>query len=113
MHRDLLENTLPVSFLLSQYCDNFMSPFVHGDGGASMKVGCGFVEKTIHGQRYLYVWTFEAHGAGVRKVERYVGPARRPAARQKALREHVALATRAAAQLERRRAAWRRQLATP
>ncbi len=90
-----------------------MYPHLHGGSGANMKVGCGFVQKTVHGQRYLYVWTFEAHGAGVRKVERYVGPAKRPEARQKALRELEALATRAAAQLERRRAAWRRQLASP
>jgi hypothetical protein len=76
-----------------------------------MKVGCGFVVKTVHGQRYLYVWTFEPHGVGMRKVERYIGPTRRPEARQKALRELEAFATRATAQLERRRAAWRRALA--
>jgi len=76
-----------------------------------MKVGCGFVAKTVHGQRYLYVWTFEPQGVGMRKVERYIGPARRPETRQKALRELEALAARATAQLERRRASWRRELA--
>jgi len=78
-----------------------------------MKVGCGFVEKTVHGQRYLYVWAFEARESGVRKVERYIGPARRPEVRQKALRELETLASRATAALERRRATWRRQLAPP
>ncbi len=78
-----------------------------------MKVGCGFVEKTIHGGHYLYVWTFEPRGAGYRKVERYVGPADRPEARLKALRDLEAYADRAAAQIERRRARWRRQLAGP
>ncbi len=75
-----------------------------------MKAGCGFVEKTIHGKPYLYVWHFEERGSGFRKVERYVGPAKDLAARRKALQELEALATRAAAELGRRRARWRRQL---
>jgi len=78
-----------------------------------MKVGCGFVEKTVHGQRYLYIWSFESRGYGVRKVERYVGPANRPEVRLRALRDLEAYAARATAELERRRARWRRQLASP
>ncbi len=78
-----------------------------------MKVGCGFVEKTIHGGRYLYVWTFENPGGEVRKVERYVGPSNRPEARAKALQILESYADRAAAQIERRRVRWRRQLTAP
>ncbi len=78
-----------------------------------MKVGAGVVEKTIHGGRYLYVWTFEVRGAGVRKVERYMGPSERPEARRNALRALEAYADRALDQIERRRARWRRQLAVP
>lgn len=78
-----------------------------------MKVGCGFVEKRIHGKPYLYVWSFEVRGRGIRKVERYMGPARDPEARRKALQALEAVANRAAADLDRRRARWRRQLARP
>ncbi len=78
-----------------------------------MKVGCGFVEKRIHDRRYLYVWSFEARGAGFRRVERYMGPADRPEARLKALRALEDHATRASAALERRRSRWRRELAGP
>ncbi len=78
-----------------------------------MKIGCGFVEKTIHGGRYLYVWHFESRGYGVRKVERYIGPARSPEARRKALQELEAYATRATADLEHRRVRWRRELSGP
>ena len=28
-----------------------------------MKVGCGFVEKEIRGNRYLYFWCFQGRGA--------------------------------------------------
>ena len=83
-----------------------------GDRGV-MKVGCGFVEKTIHGRRYLYVWTFVSHGTGFRRVERYIGPADRPESRAKALESLETRAARAAAALERRRAPWRRRLAHP
>ena len=99
--------------MLSQYCDNFMPDAGYGGPGVPMKVGCGFVEKTVHGQRYLYVWSFAFRGQGVRKVERYIGPARRPEARQRALRELEAYAERATAELDRRRARWRRQLGSP
>ncbi len=79
----------------------------------SMKIGCGCVEKTIHGGLYLYVWHFEARGYLVRKVERYMGPAKSLDARRRALQELEAYAARATADLERRRAAWRRQLGGP
>lgn len=75
-----------------------------------MKVGRGFVEKTIHGQRYLYVWSFQLHGNGMRRVEKYPGPARSPESRRRALEELEAYASRATADLERRRARWRRML---
>ncbi len=78
-----------------------------------MKLGCGFVEKTIHGQRYLYVWTFQARGSDVSRVERYMGPARSPESRTKALRELDAYAERALAELGRRRARWHRLLSVP
>jgi hypothetical protein len=78
-----------------------------------MKVGCGFVEKTVHGQRYLYIWSFESRGYGQRKVERYLGPASRPEVRARALRELDVYAARAMAEIERRRARWRRQLTGP
>lgn len=78
-----------------------------------MKVGCGFVEKAVHGQRYLYVWSFQPRGAGYRKVERYVGPARNPEVRARALQALESFAQRATADLERRRARWRRQLSRP
>ncbi len=78
-----------------------------------MKVGCGVVEKSVHGQRYLYIWSFQVRGSGMRKVERYMGPARSPEAREKALRELDAYADRATSELARRRARWHRQLAAP
>ena len=78
-----------------------------------MKVGCGFVEKTVHGQKYIYLWSFQVRANGMRKVERYVGPAKRPDVRERALRELDAYANRAAAELARRRARWRRQLGGP
>ncbi len=84
-----------------------------GGRGVGMKVGCGFVRKTIHGGRYLYVWTFEARGSGYRRVERYIGPADSPQARAKTLATLDGYAQRAAAQIDRRRARWRRQLASP
>src|SRR5207244_13273653 len=49
----------------------------------SMKVGCGFVEKEIRGNRYLYFWSFQGHGARVKKIERYMGPALVPDAQQR------------------------------
>ncbi len=78
-----------------------------------MKVGCGVVEKSIHGHCYLYVWSFQFRGSAVRKVERYMGPARSPEARERALRELDAYAERATSELTRRRARWHRQLAGP
>lgn len=78
-----------------------------------MKVGCGLVVKTVHGQEYLYIWSFQPRGNGMRKVERYVGPARDAAARERALRELETYAARATADLERRRARWRKQLGGP
>lgn len=99
--------------MLSQYCDNFMEPRRGGAAVISMKVGCGFVEKSIHGQRYLYVWTYQVRGAGIRRVEKYMGPSKSPEARGRALRELDAYAERATAELNRRRARWHRLLSTP
>jgi hypothetical protein len=56
--------------MLSQYCDNFTPQAAIRSAGPSMKVGCGFVEKSVHGQRYLSTWSFESHADGLRKVER-------------------------------------------
>lgn len=81
--------------------------------GVSMKVGCGFVEKTIHGQRYLYVWTYQVRGNDLRRVEKYMGSAKSPEARLRALRELDAYADRATAELGRRRARWHRILSAP
>ncbi len=78
-----------------------------------MKVGCGFVEKSIHGQRYLYVWTYQLRGSSLRRVEKYMGPSKSPEARQRALRELDAYAERVSAELERRRARWHRILSPP
>jgi len=75
-----------------------------------MKVGCGYVEKEIHGNRYLYVWHFQARGSDVRKIERYMGPADSPEARRRTLQEIEAYAARAAAEFEARVAEWRREL---
>ena len=81
--------------------------------GASMKVGCCYVEKEIRGNRYLYFWCFQGRGAGVRKIERYMGPASDSEARRRTLREIEAYAARANAELAERMAAWRRELARP
>lgn len=78
-----------------------------------MKIGCGVVQKRIHGRPYLYVWYFQERGAEVRKVEKYMGPADRPEARRKALLEVDAYVARATAELNRRRARWQRQLGVP
>ncbi len=78
-----------------------------------MKVGCGFVEKSIHGQRYLYVWTYQLRGSSLRRVEKYMGPSKSSEARQRALRELDAYAERASAELGRRRARWHRLLSAP
>ncbi len=78
-----------------------------------MKVGCGFVEKEIRGNRYLYFWCFQGRAASVRKIERYMGPASDPDARRRTLREIEAYAARASAELAERMAAWRRGLARP
>ncbi|MCI4371828.1 MAG: hypothetical protein L3J78_04190 [Thermoplasmata archaeon] len=75
-----------------------------------MKVGCGFVEKVIRGNRYLYFWCFQGRGAGVRKVERYMGPIEDPEARRRTLGEIEAYAGRAIAEFEERIAGWRRVL---
>src|SRR5207249_11142780 len=79
----------------------------------SMKVGCGYVEKEIRGNRYLYFWCFQGRGAGVKKIERYMGPASDSEARRRTLREIEAYAARANAELAERVAAWRRELARP
>ncbi len=78
-----------------------------------MKVGCGFVEKEIHGNRYLYFWHFEAKGSDVRKIEKYMGPVDSPEARRRTLQELEAHSARAVAELGARVAEWRRQLAKP
>ncbi|MFA5896383.1 MAG: hypothetical protein WC985_05700 [Thermoplasmata archaeon] len=76
-----------------------------------MKVGCGFVEKEIHGNRYLYFWHFQARGSDVRKIERYMGPANSSEARRRTLQEIDTYAARAASEFEARIAEWRRELA--
>ena len=78
-----------------------------------MKVGCGFVEKAIRGNRYLYFWSFQGHGARVKKLERYMGSASDPDARRRTLAEIEAYAGRANAELAERVAAWRRELRRP
>ena len=75
-----------------------------------MKVGCGFVEKVIRGNRYLYFWSFQGHGARVKKIERYMGPASDPDARRRTLAEIEGYAAQASAELAARVAAWRREL---
>ena len=97
----------------TQYCDNFMLSDAIPLTGASMKVGCGYVEKEIRGNRYLYFWCFQGRGAGVKKIERYMGPALDSEARRRTLREIEAYAARASAELAERMAAWRRELARP
>src|SRR5436309_14476938 len=81
--------------------------------GASMKVGCGYVEKEIRGNRYLYFWCFQGRGAGVKKIERYMGPASDSEARRRTLTEIEAYAARPNAAPAERMAAWRRELARP
>ena len=78
-----------------------------------MKVGCGFVEKEIHGNGYLYFWCFQGRGGSVRKLERYMGPASEPDARRRTLEEIEAYAGRATAELQERIAQWRRELTRP
>jgi hypothetical protein len=97
----------------TQYCDNFMLSDAMSSRGDSMKVGCGLVEKEIRGNRYLYFWCFQGRGAGVKKIERYMGPASDSEARRRTLREIEAYAARASAEFAERIAAWRRELARP
>jgi len=78
-----------------------------------MKVGCGFVEKEIRGNRYLYFWCFQGRGAGVKKIERYMGPASDSEARRRTLGEIEAYAARATAELQERISQWRRELSRP
>ena len=75
-----------------------------------MKVGCGFVEKEIRGNLYLYFWCFQVRGASIHKVERYMGPVANPEARRKTLQEIEAYAERASNEFEERLTAWRRKL---
>src|SRR5207253_11388863 len=75
-----------------------------------MKVGCGFVENEIRGNRYLYFWSFQGHGARVKKIERYLGPASEPDARRRTHAEIEGYAARASAELAARVPTWRREL---
>src|SRR2546422_9897532 len=99
--------------MATQYCDNFIVSDCISSGGVSVKVGCGFVEKEIRGNRYLYFWCFQGRGAGVKKIERYMGPASDSEARRRTLREIEAYAARANTELAERVEAWRRELARP
>lgn len=78
-----------------------------------MKVGCGYVEKEIHGNRYLYFWCFQVRGTGVRKVERYMGPTGSSEARRRTLEEIEAYTARAISELEGRLSSWQRELSRP
>ena len=78
-----------------------------------MKVGCGFVEKEIRGNGYLYFWCFEGRAGGVRKLEQYMGPASDPDARRRTLDEIEAYAARANVEFQERIAEWRRELSRP
>jgi len=78
-----------------------------------VKVGCGVVEKEIRGNRYLYFWCFQGRGAGIRKMERYMGPASLPEARRRTLEEIETYAARARTELDERIARWRRELGRP
>ncbi len=78
-----------------------------------MKVGCGFVEKEIRGNRYLYFWSFQGRGAAVKKIERYIGSASDAEARRRTLAEIEAYAARARTEFEERIAQWRRELTRP
>ncbi len=62
-------------------------------------IGCGYCEKTIHGQRYLYFWHYETRGARRDQVEEYIGPARSGQARQEVARRTAAYVRRAEAEL--------------
>ncbi len=97
--------------LLSQCCDNNLSRECDTPHGPPMKIGCGFVEKEIHGNRYLYFWHFQVRASGVRKIEKYMGPADSTEARRRTLQEIEAYTARATAELEGRVAEWRRELA--
>jgi len=78
-----------------------------------VKVGCGFVEKEIRGNRYLYFWCFQGRGAAVKKIERYMGPASDSEARRRTLGEIEAYAARATTELQERISLWRRELSKP
>ena len=106
----LSANGTIVCGLLTQYCDNFISPDTIWESGTRMKVGCGVVEKKIRRNRYLYFWCFQGRGTGVRKIERYMGPATLPDVRRRALDEIEAYAARAKEEFEDRIAHWRRTL---
>lgn len=82
-------------------------------GSEILKVGCGFVEKEIRGNRYLYFWCFQGRGGGVKKIERYMGAASDPDARRRTLNEIEAYSARATAELQERIAQWRRELSRP
>src|SRR2546428_7580600 len=99
--------------MATQYCDNFMPSECIASGGVSVKVGCGFVEKEIRGNRYLYFWCFQGRGAGVRKIERYMGPASDSEARRRTLGEIEAYAARATTELQERISLWRREISRP
>ncbi len=78
-----------------------------------MKVGCGYTQKEIRGNPYLYFWCFQGGGASVRKIERYMGPASDPEARRSTLGEIEAYAARANEEFQERIAQWRRELSRP
>src|SRR2546427_11683969 len=99
--------------MATQYCDNFIVSDCVSAGGVAMKVGCGFVEKEIRGTRFLYFWCFQGRGAGVKKIERYMGPASDSEARRRTLGEIEAYAARATAELQERISQWRRELSRP
>ena len=44
--------------------------------------------RDIRGGRYLYFWHYERDGGGSLRVEDYIGPIRKPAARATALRRY-------------------------
>ena len=64
-----------------------------------MRLGCGYCEKTIHGRPYLYFWHYETRGGRRDQLEKYVGPARDPSARQEVARRIAAYVERAEAGL--------------
>lgn len=73
-------------------------------------MGCGYVEKAIRGNRYLYFWCFQARGGSVRKIEVYMGPAGSDEARHKTLERIEEYTARAHTEFESRRERWRREL---